>query len=103
MEHTEALAPAGLADRFARFVGGIDQRTKLLVLVAAAVGAALYLGWSWLAAAGLTTFIVSLLPCAVMCGLGLCANRFTGNGQSRCGGGMPSTGAEPAAGQQIKP
>ena len=103
MENTKTLAPAGLADRFARWVGGIDQRTKLLLLAGAAVGAALYLGWGWLAAAGLTTFIVSLLPCAVMCGLGLCANRFTGNGQGKCGASTPSTGAEPAADQQIKP
>ena len=103
MENTEALETAGPAHRFTRFIGRIDRRTKLLALAAAAVGTALYLGWGWLAAAGLTTLIVSLLPCAVMCGLGLCANRFTGNGQGKCGGSTPPTGAEQSPGQQIKP
>lgn len=29
-------------------------------------------GWGWLVAIGVAPVILSLLPCAVMCGLGLC-------------------------------
>ncbi len=30
-------------------------------------------GWSWLVAAGVAPIILTILPCAVTCGLGLCA------------------------------
>lgn len=63
-----------------------------VALALAIVGAALYLGWGWLAAAGLTGLIVGLLPCAVMCGVGLCASRFMGKGGSGCSG-SPAAGA----------
>ena len=33
---------------------------------------ALYGGWDWLVAAGLSTFIIAVAPCLVMCALGLC-------------------------------
>ena len=39
----------------------------------------LYGGWDWLAAAGLSTFIVAVAPCLVMCALGLCM----GHGKSK--------------------
>jgi hypothetical protein len=35
-------------------------------------------GWSWLVAAGVAPLLLSVLPCAVMCALGLCMNRLTG-------------------------
>lgn len=40
-----------------------------------AVPLLLYGGWDWLAAAGLSTFIVAVAPCLVMCALGLCMGR----------------------------
>ena len=46
-------------------------------LIAAAIllGApALWLGWPWLVAAGLAPLLIAVAPCAIMCGLGLCAN-----------------------------
>jgi hypothetical protein len=46
----------------------------LVVIVAAS--------WNWLVAAGLTTILVSALPCLVMCGLGLCMHRFRGGSGS---------------------
>ena len=36
------------------------------------------LNWSWLVAMGIAPLLVTVLPCAVMCGLGLCMNRIMG-------------------------
>ncbi|WP_128943312.1 hypothetical protein [Bradyrhizobium zhanjiangense] len=35
-------------------------------------------GWNWLVAAGIAPVLLSVLPCLVMCGLGLCMNRLIG-------------------------
>ena len=35
----------------------------------------MFFGWDWLVAAGFGPIIVSVLPCAAMCALGLCAMR----------------------------
>lgn len=40
-----------------------------------AVPLLLYGGWDWLAAAGLSTLIIAVAPCLVMCALGLCMGR----------------------------
>jgi hypothetical protein len=40
------------------------------------VGSGLALGWDSFAALGLTTVIISLLPCLAMCALGVCASRM---------------------------
>ena len=34
--------------------------------------------WSWLAAIGAAPLLLSLAPCAAMCGLGLCMSRMGG-------------------------
>jgi hypothetical protein len=47
-----------------------------LVVSALAIGAAL--NWSWLVAVGIAPLLLTVLPCAVMCGLGLCMNKMTG-------------------------
>lgn len=50
-------------------------------LIAAGVAiavAGLAFNWSWLVAAGVAPVLLSLLPCAAMCALGLCMNRMTG-------------------------
>jgi hypothetical protein len=36
--------------------------------------------WSWLVAAGIAPILLAVLPCAVMCGLGLCMNRLFSGG-----------------------
>ena len=55
-----------------------------LVLSALVVGAAL--NWSWLVAVGIAPLLLTVLPCAVMCGLGLCMNRMTGSSCSTSSG-----------------
>lgn len=51
----------------------------LLILAAIAVAGGLVLNWSWLVAAGIAPILIAVLPCAIMCGLGLCMNRLFGN------------------------
>jgi hypothetical protein len=40
------------------------------------IGAAL--NWSWLVAVGIAPLLLTVLPCAAMCALGLCMNRMAG-------------------------
>jgi hypothetical protein len=47
-----------------------------LVLSALVIGAAL--NWSWLVAVGIAPLLLTVLPCAVMCGLGLCMSKMMG-------------------------
>lgn len=53
--------PAWLGRRRALTLGGLG-----------AVGAGFALNWDWLTAVGAAPVLVSLLPCAAMCALGLC-------------------------------
>jgi hypothetical protein len=56
----------------------------VLVVSALVVGAAL--NWSWLVAAGIAPLLLTVLPCAVMCGLGLCMNKMSGSSCSTSSG-----------------
>ena len=47
------------------------QRTVLLAGLGT-LGAGLALNWDWLTAVGVAPILLSLAPCAAMCGLGLC-------------------------------
>lgn len=66
-----ATAPAGhrLAARLPSWLRG---RRAMMLGVFALVGAGLALGWPWLTVFGLAPLVLSLLPCAAMCALGLC-------------------------------
>ena len=48
-------------------------RVGLVALGAAILGIGGALNWNWLVAAGVAPLILSVLPCVVMCSLGLCA------------------------------
>lgn len=83
-----ATKPAGLAESSlgrdlltaARsYLGG---RRGLLVLGAVAVGGGLVSSWGWLVAAGVGPLLLSVLPCAAMCALGLCMHRKSGGSQA---------------------
>lgn len=63
----------------AAWVGRHGRLLVRLAVAAAALGAAAHFGRDWLAAAGVTGFLVGLLPCAVTCATGLCASRLLGN------------------------
>ena len=53
----------------------LGSRRFWLVLVAAAVVAGAALNWSWLVAVGVAPLLLTLLPCAAMCALHLCASK----------------------------
>lgn len=72
----------------------LNRRTLTLVVLVIGLSAALGFGWDRLAAAGLTSFVLGLLPCIVMCGAGLCASRF--GGKQGCHGGLHGASDESA-------
>jgi hypothetical protein len=47
-----------------------------LVVLAVVIGGAL--NWSWVVAIGIAPLLITVLPCAAMCALGLCMNRMGG-------------------------
>lgn len=51
------------------YLGG---RTGILVIATIGLGAGAYFNWGWLVAAGIAPLIITVLPCAAMCALGLC-------------------------------
>jgi hypothetical protein len=69
------------------YLGG---RTGIVLAAAAVLGAGAYLNWGWLAALGLAPVIISALPCAAMCALGLCMS-----GRSRASGANEVSSASP--------
>ncbi|MBI3434519.1 MAG: hypothetical protein HY056_05505 [Proteobacteria bacterium] len=54
-------------------------RRGFLALAAAAIVAGLAFNWDWMVATGLAPLLLAVLPCAVMCGLGLCFHRMSGS------------------------
>ena len=70
----------------ASVIGGrpkwMTRKRLLLVSVIIMIGSGLALNWGWLTAAGLAPILVSLAPCGVMCGLGLCMKGGTGTSWS---------------------
>lgn len=60
---------------------GVRARTVLVAAALAMVTIGLAMNWSALVAAGLAPLLISALPCAVMCALGLCMSRM---GKSSC-------------------
>ena len=75
---TAALAatarPSGLRIPFGR--------RDLILSAMAAIAAGSWLNWGWLTALGAAPLILSLAPCAVMCGLGICCMK---SGSKSCG------------------
>ena len=52
--------------------GRLSRRTAVVLWLSTLIALSLFGGWSWLVAAGLSSIILSLLPCVAMCALGLC-------------------------------
>jgi hypothetical protein len=84
-----------------RFSGTAARRyitNKWFLLAAAGVAfvAIAAMSWSWLVAAGIASVVLSVLPCLVMCGLGLCMHRFIG-GKA----GPQAIGSAPPDGSEV--
>ena len=67
----------------------LGSRRRQLLLAAIVLTLGLALKWNWLVAVGIAPVILSVLPCVVMCALGLCMMRM-GSGPS----GSPSPSAD---------
>ena len=61
----------------------LPRRRLLFVGAATVMGGGMALNWGWLTAIGLAPVLVSLAPCAAMCGLGLCMKGGSGKGCSK--------------------
>lgn len=73
----------------------LGNRWVLVVMATVAIVGGLALNWGWLVAIGLAPILIAVLPCLVMCGLGLCAHKLVGS----AGASQPaqSQNAEPIA------
>ena len=67
----------------------LTRRRLLFVGAATVMGGGMALNWGWLTAIGLAPVLVSLAPCAAMCGLGLCMKGGSGGKCNDAGGGKP--------------
>jgi hypothetical protein len=56
----------------------LGNRRAILLLATTAIIAGIALNWGWLVATGIAPILLAALPCLIMCGLGLCMNRFLG-------------------------
>jgi len=54
----------------------------LLTITVLALAAIAAFNWSWLVAAGVASLLLSVLPCLVMCGLGLCMHKMIGGSRT---------------------
>jgi len=60
----------------------LTGRRRLLLLSGAVVGVGLIFNWDWFVAIGIAPMLIAVLPCLVMCGLGMC---MSGAGRASCG------------------
>lgn len=56
----------------------LGRRSVLLLIGAAVVVAGAIFNWDWLVALGVAPLLLTGLPCAAMCALGMCMNRAGG-------------------------
>ncbi|MCB1713801.1 MAG: hypothetical protein KDK05_01570 [Candidatus Competibacteraceae bacterium] len=73
----------------ARYYLGNRRSLIISILALAAMGA--WLNWQWLVTVGLAPLLISLLPCAVMCALGICMHR---GGNNHCAAKAPDQTAK---------
>lgn len=66
---SSSTPPTGLGRYLPSWLRG---RRGIILGVVAVGGGGMALQWPWLVAIGVAPVLLSLLPCAVMCGLGLC-------------------------------
>jgi hypothetical protein len=60
----------------------LTSRRGLMVLAIVLIVAALALNWSWLLAIGVAPILLSVLPCLVMCTVGVCMSCRKSGGDS---------------------
>ena len=71
-------SPAGTHDLLNTVRHHLHGWRGITALAGIAIVAGLAFNWTWLVAAGIAPVLLSFLPCATMCALGLCMNRMGG-------------------------
>jgi hypothetical protein len=56
----------------------LGNRWVLLLLGGLLLVVGLFVNWGWLVAVGAAPILLSLAPCAIMCGVGLCSMKMMG-------------------------
>ena len=82
MTGSRELVPLATAERATATIWNAIRMRPRIVLVTPAlaiVTVGLVMNWSALVAAGIAPLLISALPCAVMCALGLCMSRMGKN------------------------
>lgn len=98
MDNIDPLAPRATVAKTASACcqQGTQRSFRTLLVIAAAtaaMGAGMALNWGWLVAAGIAPLILSVLPCLVMCALGVCASKLLGGdvlAKAQAGNGVPA-------------
>jgi len=101
MRDSRELVPLAATERATTTIWNAIRVRPRAVLVTAAlaiVTIGLAMNWSALVAAGIAPLLISALPCAVMCALGLCMNRM---GKSSCATEAPPQQSAEATALQV--
>lgn len=86
----------------------LTGRSGLILLASGVTIGGLAMNWGWLVAAGIAPLLLSALPCAAMCALGLCMSKASGrtgsNSQSTADlPNEPETGISNSLEEKISP
>ena len=79
MNDSGQLVPLAVAERATTNIWNVIRmrpRTAMVAVALAIVTLGIAMNWSALVAAGIAPLLISALPCAVMCALGLCMSRM---------------------------
>ena len=73
----------------------VRSRLAIGAVALGVIGVAAVWQWSWLVAIGAAPLLLSVAPCAAMCGLGLCMHRMGGGSCSAGNSQTPATQPDP--------
>ncbi|RUO99837.1 hypothetical protein [Hyphomicrobium sp.] len=96
-DSTVVSSGPSLESRLGHLGRALRSRRGLIVLAAAALALGVGFNWSWLVAAGIAPLLLSALPCAVMCALGICMTQMAGRSSRSASAALPSDPAAPSA------
>jgi len=85
-QSTKTLPPVPGSFGLPAFRHYLTNKRVLLAAIGVVFVAAAAFNWNWLVAAGIASILLSILPCLVMCGLGLCMHKM----MNRSGASQPS-------------
>src|SRR5918996_2745884 len=77
-ETADATSPSLAQDWLRALRYWLRGRYGVIVLIGLALAIGAALNWSWLVAVGIAPLLLTMLPCAAMCAIGLCANKMLG-------------------------